>query len=60
VALDDWQSDLDAAREELARVKGEILGWLKYAAVAMTIFCLWVAAGQVSLFAHTLRWSRGT
>jgi hypothetical protein len=58
--LDDWQSDLDAAREELARVKGEILGWLTYAAVAVTILCLWVGAGQVSLFARALRWCGGT
>jgi hypothetical protein len=59
-ALDDWQSDLDAAHEDLARVKGQILGWLTYAAVAVTILCLWVGAGQVSLFARALRWCRGT
>jgi hypothetical protein len=59
-ALDDWQADLDAAREEVARVKGQILGWLAYAAVGVTILCLWVGAGQFSLFARALRWCRGT
>jgi hypothetical protein len=60
LAVDDWQSDLDAAREDLARVKGQILGWLRCAAVAVTVLCLWVGAGQVSLFAHALKWCRGT
>jgi hypothetical protein len=59
-ALADWQSDLDAAREKLARVRGEILGWLTYAAVGVTILSLWVGAGQVSLFARALRWCRDT
>jgi len=57
-AVDDWQSNLDAAREDLARVKGKILGWLTCAAVAVTLLCLWVGAGQVSLFARALWWCR--
>jgi hypothetical protein len=58
-AVDDWQSDLDGAREDLTRVAGEILGWLRYAAVAVTVLCVWVGAGQVCLFARALRWCRG-
>jgi hypothetical protein len=54
-----WQSDLEAAREESQHVKAEILGWLTPAAVVGTLLCLWVAAGQISLFAHALRWCRG-
>jgi hypothetical protein len=57
--LDVWQSDLEAAREELRHVEAEILGWLTPAAIAGTLFCLWVAAGQISLFAHALRWCKG-
>jgi hypothetical protein len=59
-AVDDWQSDLDTAREDLARVKAEILGWLTYVAIAVTVVCLWVGAGQVSLFARALKWCRST
>jgi hypothetical protein len=55
----DWQSDLDAARDDIAHVKAKILGWLTWAAVAVTVLCSWVAAGQISLFARALRWCRG-
>jgi hypothetical protein len=57
--MDVWQSDLDAAREELRHVKAEILGWLTPAAIVGTLLCLGVAAGQISLLAHALRWCRG-
>jgi hypothetical protein len=56
---DEWQSDLDAAREELPRVKAEVLGWLTHAAVAVTVLCVWVAVSQMSLFAHARKWGRG-
>jgi hypothetical protein len=58
--VDDWQSDLDALREKVAQVKAEILGWLQPAAIAATFVVTWVAAGQISLFAHALKWCRGT
>ena len=54
-----WQADLEAAREELRHVKADILGWLTPAAIVGTLLGLWVAAGQISLFAHALRWCRG-
>jgi hypothetical protein len=57
--LDVWQSELEAAREEVQDVKAEILGWLTPAAIVATLLCLWVAAGQISLFVHALRWYRG-
>jgi hypothetical protein len=57
--VDDWQSDLDAVREELSRVKAEVLGWLWPAAVAVTFLVGWMGVGQVSLFAHALQWCRG-
>jgi hypothetical protein len=57
--VDDWQSDLEAAREELRDVKAEILGWLTPAAIVATLLCVWVTAGQISLFAHALQWCRG-
>jgi hypothetical protein len=57
---DDWQTDLDGSREKLQHVKAEILGWLTLGAVAVTLLCVWVAAGQVSLFAHALPWCTGS
>jgi hypothetical protein len=57
--VDDWQSDLDGAREELQRLKAEVMGWLTLAAVAVTLLCVWVELGQVSLFAHGLKWCGG-
>jgi hypothetical protein len=57
--MDVWQSDLETAREELRQVEGEILDWLTPAAITVTLLCVWVAAGQISLFAHALRWCRG-
>jgi hypothetical protein len=57
--VDEWQSGLDAAREEVPRVKAEILGWLTPAAVAVTAVCVWVAVSQISLFAHARKWGRG-
>jgi hypothetical protein len=56
---DAWQSDLDAAREAVREVQPKVGGWLTLAAVAVTILCVWMAAGQISLFAHALRWLRG-
>jgi hypothetical protein len=58
-AVDAWQSDLDVARDDLAHVKAKIPGWLTCAAIAVTVLCSWVGAGQISLFAHALRWCRG-
>jgi len=57
--MDAWQSDLEAARDDLRQAKAEILGWLTPAAIVGTLMCLWMAAGQISLFAHALRWCRG-
>jgi hypothetical protein len=59
VAVDSWQIDLDAARENLARIKAQIVGWLMYIAIAMTVLLAWVAAGQISLFGRALAWLRG-
>jgi hypothetical protein len=58
-AVENWQSDLTSARADLARVKGEIPGWITYAAIAATALCLWMGAGQISLFGRALRWARG-
>jgi len=54
-----WQADLEAAREELRQAEEEILSWLTPAAIVGTLLCLWMAAGQISLFANALRWCRG-
>jgi hypothetical protein len=57
---EDWQSDLDAAREELPHVKAEILGWLKTAVVAVTVLSVWMAVGQFCLLARALHWYRAS
>jgi hypothetical protein len=54
--VDQWQSELETAREEVRYVKSKIFGWLTPAAVVGTLLCAWVAAGQISLFAHAVRW----
>jgi hypothetical protein len=57
--VDAWQSDLTAAGDDLAHVRAKVLGWLTCAAIAVTVLCLWVGAGQVSLLARALRWCGG-
>jgi hypothetical protein len=57
-AADDWQSDLDGARHELARVQAEALRWLTLAAAAVSALCAWVGVSQVSLFVHAWGWCR--
>jgi hypothetical protein len=56
--VDAWQSDLAGAREEIQHVRAKVRGWVTLAAVALTVLLVWVAAGQVSLFAHALLWLR--
>jgi hypothetical protein len=56
LAVEGWQSDVDAAREDLARLKTQIGSWQRYAAIAMTVLLVWVGAGQVSLFGRALEW----
>ena len=54
-----WQADLDAAREKMRQVRAQVAGWLTPTAVAVTVLLVWVAVGQISLFAHALQWFRG-
>ncbi len=56
--LDAWQTDLDAAGAGLQEWEATTAGWLRHAAIALTLLCAWVAAGQVSLFAHAVGWLR--
>jgi hypothetical protein len=56
LAVDRWQSDLGAARQTLARVHSEMVPFLRYGAIAMTVLCVWAATGQVSLFRRALEW----
>jgi len=57
-AVDDWQSDLDGAQQELARIQAEAMGWLTLVAVAVSALCAWVGVSQISLFAHAWGWCR--
>jgi hypothetical protein len=54
--LDRWQSELQDARENVRSVKAEVLGWLTTAVVVVSLLIAWVASGQISLFAHGLKW----
>jgi hypothetical protein len=56
VAMDSWQPDLDAALEDLARVKAQMDSWLRYGAIAMTVLFVWAGAGQISLFGRAVEW----
>jgi hypothetical protein len=56
VAVDGWQSDLDAASADLARVKARVVNWLTCVAIAMTVLLVWAGAGQVSLLGRALGW----
>jgi hypothetical protein len=56
--LEDWQSDLDAARQDLLQVKTKALTWLLRATIAVTVIGAWVAVSQVSLFVHAWKWWR--
>jgi hypothetical protein len=56
--VDDWQSDLDGAREGLARVQAQALRWLTLGAVAVSALCAWLGVSQISLFAHAWGWCR--
>jgi hypothetical protein len=56
--VNDWQSSLDGAREDLSRIKALVLRWLWPAAILVILLTAWVALGQISLFAHGLQWCR--
>jgi hypothetical protein len=55
-----WESELDAARQEVARLKARIPVWLTWAAVAVTVLLAWGVVSQMSLVAHAWKWFRGT
>ena len=57
--MDDWQLELEGAREELRDARTQVLGWLTSVVIVATLVFVWVAAGQISLFAHALPWWRG-
>jgi hypothetical protein len=59
-AVDSWQSDLDAAREDLARVQAQMVSWQMYVAITMTLLLVLMAAGQISLFGRALEWLKRT
>jgi hypothetical protein len=55
---EDWQADLDAARDRQAQLRARLPGWLLLGAVAVTVLCAWVGVSQVSLAAHAWKWLR--
>jgi len=56
--VDNWQSDVDVAREQVQHIQAEINRWLTPAAITVTLVLVWVAMGQFSLFAHAVEWRR--
>jgi hypothetical protein len=57
--LGEWQAELDAAQQDVARIKTRINQWLLLAALVVTVASAWVALSQVSLFVHAWGWCRG-
>jgi hypothetical protein len=57
-ALADWQAKIEGTRTGLAGGKAKMGGWLLGAAIVGTFLFLWAGAGQVCLFARSLRWCR--
>ncbi|MFL5339589.1 MAG: hypothetical protein ACJ8F7_05415 [Gemmataceae bacterium] len=57
-AVEQWRSGLDATRERAAQIKRKIVGWLTLAAIGVTGLVTWIGMGQVSLFAHGVKWCR--
>jgi methyl-accepting chemotaxis protein len=56
MAVDSWQSDLDAGRADLARVSTRMPSWLRYLAITMTVLFVWAGAGQISLLGRAREW----
>jgi chromosome segregation ATPase len=57
--VDEWQAQLEEAREGVRHIRREILGWWTLAAIMGSFLCGWVALGQVSLLVHVVQWWRG-
>jgi hypothetical protein len=55
----DWQSHLNAAQEELPRLKARVLRWLLLGSVVVTVLAAWFTLAQGSLFVHAWKWCRG-
>jgi hypothetical protein len=56
--VESWQAGLEAASDALAQTEANARGYLKAAAVGVTLLCVWVALGQGSLFALALGWCK--
>ncbi|HLW63690.1 MAG TPA: hypothetical protein VKS79_00125 [Gemmataceae bacterium] len=56
--VDDWQSQLDNVREDLAKITRRTIGWITVVAVGLTVLFAWIGLGQICLFARGLRWLR--
>jgi hypothetical protein len=56
VAVDNWQTDLDAVSADLARARAEVVDWMTYVAIAMTVLLMCVGAGQISLLGRAREW----
>ena len=56
VAVDNWQTDLDAVSADLARARAQVVDWMTYVAIAMTVLLMWVGAGQISLLGRAREW----
>jgi outer membrane murein-binding lipoprotein Lpp len=57
--VEDWQSHLKAAHEELPDLKARVLRWLLLGSVVVTVLAAWFTLAQSSLFVHAWKWSFG-
>ncbi|HET6574811.1 MAG TPA: hypothetical protein VFG68_14495 [Fimbriiglobus sp.] len=57
-AVDEGSTRADVARERVRVWHARVTGWLRWAAVVVTLILMWAGAGQLSLLAHAGRWCR--
>ena len=57
--VDEWQTDLENVRADVAQFEAELLNWMMLLAIVVTVVCAWVELSQVRLFAHATKWCFG-
>jgi archaellum component FlaC len=56
--VDDYESRVGAWRGQIATLRAKSPGWILRASIALTVFLLWFALSQLSLFLHGLAFYR--
>jgi hypothetical protein len=56
VRADSWHADVEGAREDFQEFRTDVRRWALKVSILLTLICVWVGAGQVSLFVHAWGW----